>query len=63
MKKMVGMITLFPLILWIIRNNINGTIHRGQTRDEEEVDKQAEIFFETIRAGKEGIVSRMQKCN
>jgi hypothetical protein len=21
------------------------------------------FFFETIRAGKEGIVSRMQKCN
>jgi hypothetical protein len=63
MKKMVGMITLFPLILWIIRNNISGTIHHGQTRDEEEVDKQVEIFFETIRAGKEGIVSRMQKCN
>jgi hypothetical protein len=29
----------------LIRNIISGTIHHGQTRDEEEADKQAEIFF------------------
>jgi hypothetical protein len=47
----------------LIKNIISGTIHHGQTRDEEEADKQAEMFFETIKAGKEGIVSKMQKCN
>ena len=46
----------------LIRNITSGCIH-GQIIDAEEPNKNAEIFFETIRAGKEGIVSRMQKCN
>jgi hypothetical protein len=45
----------------LIRNIINGTILHGQTKDDE-AEKQTENFFETIRPGKEGIVSKMQKC-
>jgi hypothetical protein len=36
----------------LIRNIISGTIHHGQTRDEEEADKQAEIFLKLLEQAK-----------
>jgi hypothetical protein len=36
----------------LIRNIISGTIHQGQTRDEEEADKQAEIFLKLLEQAK-----------
>jgi hypothetical protein len=36
----------------LIGNIISGTIHHGQTRDEEEADKQAEIFLKLLEQAK-----------
>jgi predicted secreted protein len=41
-----------PAATNMIRNIISGTIHHGQTRDEEEADKQAEIFLKLLEQAK-----------
>jgi hypothetical protein len=42
----------------LIRNIISGTIHHGQTRDEEEADKQVEIFLKLLEQAKKELYPR-----